>query len=225
MSVLLEAREVAKSYGDTAALLPLRLEVGEGELVVLVGHNGAGKSTFTNLAAGLLEPTSGSILIAGSPAGSYPARAHLSYLADTPSLYDDLSVWEHARYISAMHEFDDWTARYEELLERLQLTERSDGLPSRFSRGLRQKTCILLGLLRPLSLLIADEPFVGLDAGGREAFTELIAETAQAGASVIVSTHQLELIEKADRCIALRDGVLIFDGPARDADVDDLVSA
>jgi ABC-2 type transport system ATP-binding protein/Cu-processing system ATP-binding protein len=225
VSAVLEARSVAKNYGDTTALLPLSLEVGEGELVVLVGHNGAGKSTFTNLAAGLLEPTSGSILIADSPAGTYPARAHLSYLADAPSLYDDLSVWEHAKYISGMHELDDWTDRYEELLERLQLTERSDGLPSRFSRGLRQKTCILLGLLRPFSLLIADEPFVGLDASGRGAFMELIVETARAGSSVIVSTHQLELIEKADRCIALRDGALIFDGPAKDADVDELVTS
>jgi ABC-type multidrug transport system ATPase subunit len=66
---------------------------------------------------------------------------------------------------------------------------------------------------------------VGLDASGRAAFMELIVETAEAGSSVIVSTHQLELIEKADRCIALRDGALIFDGPAQEADVDDLVSS
>jgi ABC-type multidrug transport system ATPase subunit len=224
MTGLLEARHVAKSYGDARALEPLDLSVNEGELVVLIGHNGAGKSTFTNLAAGLLEPTRGEIKIVGNPAGTYPARAHLSYLADTPSLYEDLSVWEHARYISAMHELEDWEVRYESLLERLQLSDRADGMPGRFSRGLRQKTCILIGLLRPFSLLIADEPFVGLDASGRETFMELIVESAQGGAGVIVSTHQLELIEKADRCIALRDGSLIYDGPASKADVAELVS-
>jgi ABC-type multidrug transport system ATPase subunit len=215
---------VSKTYGDTVALAPLVVDVTEGELVVLVGHNGAGKSTFTNLAAGLLEPTSGDVLIAGSAAGTADARAHLSYLPDAPSLYDDLSVREHAQYIAGMHEFADWSDRYEDLLHRLNLEARADDLPSRFSRGLRQKTSVLLGLLRPFSLLIADEPFVGLDSAGKEAFLTLVVEAARGGAGVIVSTHQLEFIEHADRCIALRDGELIFDGAAKDADLSQLVS-
>jgi ABC-type multidrug transport system ATPase subunit len=224
MSLVLRTRKLSKSYGETLALAPLDVEVRDGELVVLVGHNGAGKSTLTNMVAGLLEPTGGQIEIVGSPAGSAEARAHLSYLADTPSLYDDLSVFEHARYIAGLHELVDWRGPYEDLLERLQLTDRADGLPSKFSRGLRQKTAILLGCLRPFSLLMADEPFVGLDSSGREAFLQLVVEMARSGSGVIVSTHQLEFIEHADRCLALRDGELIYDGPAADADMSELVS-
>jgi ABC-type multidrug transport system ATPase subunit len=174
--------------------------------------------------AGLLDPTGGKVEVAGSPAGTADARAHLSYLADSPSLYDDLSVLEHARYIAGLHELEDWMGPYEDLLVRLQLADRADGLPSKFSRGLRQKTAILLGFLRPFSLLVADEPFVGLDASGREAFLQLVVEMARSGSGIIVSTHQLEFIEHADRCLALRDGELIYDGPAADADMSELVS-
>ena len=219
----LHARKLRKDYGDVVGLAPLDLALSPGELVVLVGHNGAGKTTFTNLAAGLLEPTSGEILIDGHPAGTPAARAALSYLPDTPSLYDDLSVREHAQYIAGLHEVDDWEAPTEALLERLDLSHRADDLPSLFSRGLRQKTGLLLAFVRPFSVLIVDEPFVGLDAPGRKALEDLIAEAARDGAAVLVSTHQLGFIERADRCLALRDGICIFNGPASELDVDEVI--
>ncbi len=99
------------------------------------------------------------------------------------------------------------------------LTHRADDLPSRFSRGLRQKTAILLALIRPFEVLIVDEPFVGLDPGGRDAFVELIDDASAAGATVVVATHQLEYVAQADRCVALRDGVLVYDGPPGQVDV------
>jgi ABC-type multidrug transport system ATPase subunit len=219
----LRAEAVAKDYGGSVGLAPLDLSIERGETVVLIGHNGAGKTTLTNLAAGLLEPSEGKILIERHEAGTAPARAALSYLADTPSLYDDLSVREHAQYIAALHEAEDWEERMEGLLEHLQLAHRADDLPSRFSRGLRQKTAILLAFVRPFSVLVVDEPFVGLDAIGKRALIDLIGGAAEQGAAVLVSTHQLDFIERADRCLALRDGEVIFDGPASDADVDALV--
>ena len=221
---LLKVRGLGKAYKDLVALEPLDLDIAAGELVVLVGHNGAGKTTLTNMIAGLLEPTEGEVEVAGHPAGTSPARAHLSYLPDSPSLYDDLSVREHAQYIAGLHDLEDWSERTEELLDRLLLKERADDLPSRFSRGLRQKTSILLGLVRPFSLLVADEPFVGLDAAGRETFIELMRGAAGDGAGVLVSTHQLEFIQHADRLLALRNGSLIYDGPARGADLSELAS-
>jgi ABC-type multidrug transport system ATPase subunit len=223
-SLVLRARGLRKSYEDLVALEPLDLDITAGELVVLVGHNGAGKTTLTNMIAGLLEPTEGEIEISGHAAGTSPARAHLSYLPDAPSLYDDLSVREHAQYIAGMHDIEDWVERTAELLVRLNLDERADDLPSRFSRGLRQKTSILLGLVRPFSLLVADEPFVGLDGAGRETFIELMRGAARDGAGVLVSTHQLEFIEHADRLIALRNGELIYDGTARGVNLSELAS-
>jgi ABC-type multidrug transport system ATPase subunit len=214
---------VTKAYADLVALEPLDLTVTGGELAVLVGHNGSGKTTFLGLCSGLLEPTGGELTIDGHPAGSFEARAATSYLPDQPVLYDDLSVLEHLEYVARLHGVEDWEDRAHALLERLGLAHRADGLPSRFSRGLRQKTAIALALVRPFELLLVDEPFVGLDPPGRDAMVELLAEAHDGGAAVIVATHQLDFVHRAQRCLALRDGELVFDGPANGADVDQLV--
>ena len=208
----LETRELAKDYGDGLGLEATTLRVERGQLVLLVGPNGAGKSTFLGLCAGLLEPSSGEVLIIGAEVGSQAARASTSVIPDEPVLYDDLSVWEHAEYVARLHQMDEWEKLAEELLGRLGLGDRRDDLPSRFSRGLRQKTSLLLGLLRPADLLLVDEPFVGLDATGQQTLLALLEEVVDAGVTAIVSSHQLDLAERATRCIGLRDGTVVHDG-------------
>jgi ABC-type multidrug transport system ATPase subunit len=212
MSPALEAKAVAKDYGDGLGLLPVDLKIKPGEFVMLVGPNGAGKSTFLRLIAGLLEPTEGEVLIDGAPAGSVEARAATSFIPDNPVLYDDLSVEEHLEYVARLHGVDEWHDRAGELLDRLALTERAYDLPSRFSRGMRQKTSLAVGLVRPFSLLLVDEPFVGLDAPTQASLVELLAEAADEGAGLLVSTHQLDLVERATRCVAVREGEVAFDG-------------
>jgi ABC-2 type transport system ATP-binding protein len=209
---VLEAKSIAKDYGDGLGLLPMDLKIKPGELVMLVGPNGAGKSTFLRLIAGLLEPTEGEVLIVGAPAGSIEARAATSFIPDNPVLYDDLSVEEHLEYVARLHGMDEWHDRADELLERLALTDRAYDLPSRFSRGMRQKTSLAVGLVRPFSLLLVDEPFVGLDAPTQASLVEILAETAADGAALLVSTHQLDLVERATRCVAVREGEVAFDG-------------
>jgi len=211
---VLDTRELAKDYGDQLGLSPTTLQVGKGELVLLVGPNGAGKSTFLGLCAGLLEPTGGEVLVTGAEVGSQAARASTSVVPDDPVLYDDLSVWEHAEYVARLHQMDDWDELAAILVERLALGDRRHDLPSRFSRGLRQKTSLLLGLLRPADLLLVDEPFVGLDAPGQSTLVELLEEVVAAGVTAVVSSHQLDLADRATRCIGLRDGVVVHDGPA-----------
>jgi ABC-type multidrug transport system ATPase subunit len=224
MTVAVEAVGLEKDYGDLLAVAPLDLEVAEGQRVVLVGPNGSGKTTFLRMAAGLLEPSDGEVLIAGHPAGSLVAREATSYLPDNPVLYDDLSLVEHIEYVSRLHGNDDWDAQGHGLMERLGLLDRAGDLPSRFSRGLRQKTSILLALVRPFSVLLIDEPFVGLDQPGKQALLDLLDEANAAGATVVVATHSLEFVDRADRCIGLRDGQLAYDGPATVEDVTRLVS-
>jgi ABC-type multidrug transport system ATPase subunit len=129
-------------------------------------------------------------------------------------LYDDLSVWEHAEYVARLHQMDEWETLAAELLDRLGLHDRRDDLPSRFSRGLRQKTSLVLGLLRPAELLLIDEPFVGLDAPGQRTLVELLDEVVAAGVTAVVSSHQLDLADRASRCIGLRDGNVVHDGDA-----------
>ncbi len=219
---ILVADDATKAYADLVALAPCTFSVPPGQMVALVGHNGSGKSTFLRLTAGLLDLSGGSITIGGASAGSSEARAAVSYLPDDPVLYDDLSVWEHAQYVARLHHVDDWEPLGEELLHRLGLTDRRDDLPSRFSRGLRQKTSLLLGLLRPAELLLIDEPFVGLDAPGQSTLVELLGEVVAAGVTAVVSSHQLDLADRADRCIGLRDGELVHDGPVSREIVRDL---
>lgn len=222
-STVMATSQLSKSYGDLVALQALDMAVAAGEKVALIGRNGSGKSTLLKMAAGLLEASTGSVTVNGHPSGSIEARRALSYLPDEPVLYDDLSVIEHVEYTCRLHASVDWEARAVSLLERLGLLERAESLPSTFSRGLRQKTGTLLALVRPYSLLLVDEPFVGLDPAGRDTFVDLTQEAVQAGAAVVVATHQLEYAMGADRCIALRDGLMVYDGPPGAVDLAALV--
>jgi ABC-type multidrug transport system ATPase subunit len=216
---------LGKTYGDLPALHPVDLVIPAGQAVALIGHNGSGKSTLLRMVSGLLEPTEGEVEIAGWPVGSVPARATTSFLPDEPVLYDDLSVREHVEYVSRLHGGDGWDDYAEDVALRLGLGERLDDLPARFSRGLRQKTSLLLGIVRPFSVLLVDEPFVGLDATGKATLLELLDEIHGDGAAVVVATHDPEFVERVDRSIALRDGELIFDGQATVGEVLRLVSA
>ena len=209
----LEAINLTKSYGERVALDDTSLRIERGELVALVGSNGAGKSTLLQLASGLLDATSGTVSIEGERAGSLEARGYLSLIPDEPSLYDDLSVNEHVEYIARLHGLDGRPESADELLDLLELSHRADDLPARFSRGLRQKTSILLGVIRPFSVLLVDEPFVGLDPSGQRAFVELVEGAAEAGAAILLATHQLAFLDSATRCIALSDGRIADDGP------------
>lgn len=223
-SALFVARSVGRVYDDLVALRPTDLDVAPGELVTLVGPNGAGKTTLLAMAAGLLEPTSGTIHIKGARAGSLAARAAVSYIPDTPVLYDDLSLDEHLEYVARLHDAADWQARAPELLKRLALDDRSADLPSQFSRGMRQKASIALGFIRPFSLLLADEPFDGLDPPSRRVLAELLQEASRGGAAVILSTHRVEVADFALRCVALDDGGVTYNGPADRAVIADYAS-
>lgn len=219
----LRALGVCKDYGDRPALMPTDLTVADGERLVLIGHNGSGKTTLLKISAGLLDASGGTVEIFGRPSGSEPARRRLSYLGDTPTFYDDLSVMEHLEYVARLHGVEQWEPRGRELLERLGIAERADDLPTRFSRGMRQKTAIALGLIRPFSLLLVDEPFVGLDEPGRRALVSLIDEAHRSGATVVVATHELSYAADAPRVVALREGAIVYDGAPSGADLRELV--
>ena len=173
-SPVLAVTGLLRRYATLVALGPIDLEVEAGEFVALVGPNGAGKSTLLACVAGLLEPTEGDVRVAGAAAGSLPARAATSYLGDEPVLYDDLSLEEHLEYVGRLHGVEDWERPAADLVTRLGLDERVDDLPAHFSKGMRQKTSIALGLARPFELLLADEPFDGLDPPSREVLTDLL---------------------------------------------------
>ena len=221
---VLKASDITKDFGDLVALEGVSMTAGPGEMVALVGHNGAGKSTLLRILSGLLQATSGTVSIGTHEPGSLEARALTSYLPDNPVLYDDLSVIEHLEYVARLHGFDDWEDRAWDLLNRLNLESRADDLPATFSRGLRQKAALAVGFVRPFELLLVDEPFVGLDASGRDSLVDLMTESAEAGAALVVSTHELGFLERASRCVVLRDGVIVHEGPLTAEVAKELVS-
>jgi ABC-type multidrug transport system ATPase subunit len=200
------------------ALEPTDLRVEPGERVSLVGHNGSGKTTLIRLLTGMLQPSGGTATIGGCPIGSAEARAAVSYLADQPVFYDDLSVWEHLEYVARLHGTDDWEQQGVDLAEMVGLSDRLDDLPSTFSRGLKQKAATALAFVRPFDVMLIDEPFVGLDRDGRTALLELLRLAHDDGATLVVATHELGSVELGTRLIALRNGTITYDGPPGDAD-------
>jgi ABC-type multidrug transport system ATPase subunit len=208
----LSAHGLGRSYDGYIALGSFSLEVAAGELVALIGPNGAGKTTFLNLAAGLLDPTSGRVEIDGHVPGTIEARRALSYLPDAPVFYEDLSLAEHLEYVAALHDAPDPTARIDELISRLGLDGWEDALGAELSKGMKQKASIALALVRPFKVLLADEPLDGLDPPSREILFQILAETQASGAAIVVSTHRPDVIAAADRCVAIREGRLAYDG-------------
>jgi len=219
----LTTTSITKAYGEHIALEPLDLTVAARTRVALVGHNGSGKTTMMKLAAGVLDATAGTIEVFGHTAGSTDARRLLSWLGDTPTFYDDISLWEHMEYVARLHGVEEWEPRAARLVDLVGLGERRDQIPTTFSRGMRQKAAIALAFVRPFALLLVDEPFVGLDNAGRVALLALLDEVAAAGATTIVATHELGFVDRVDRVLALRDGALVHDGDPHAIDIAVLV--
>ncbi len=218
MSIVVE--DYHKHYGDTVAVAGISFTVAPGEVLGLVGPNGAGKTTTMRALAGILTPTRGRLSIAGHDLAREPvaAKAALAYVPDEPRLFDQLTVWEHFRWIAGAYRLgDDWRGRAEELLRRFELSEKRDALASDLSRGMRQKVAIACGYLHQPQAIILDEPLTGLDPRGIRTMKDSIREHAAAGASVLVSSHLLSLVE--DLCttlLVLRRGEQVWHGRLTD---------
>lgn len=214
---LLRCRKLVKDYGDVRALGPVSLSVEGGELVALVGHNGSGKSTLLRVVAGLVDATEGTVEVAGQPAGSPRARTAVSYLPDAPVLYDDLSLAEHLDYLARLHGTTPEAQRVDEVVGSFGLAGRVGDLPADFSRGLRQKAAVAIGVTRPFALLLVDEPFSGLDRAGRAAVTDRLRGIRAEGGAALVATHDAPVLELFDRIVMLDAGAVVFDGPPAQA--------
>jgi ABC-2 type transport system ATP-binding protein len=217
------ARGLTRRYGRLVGLDGLDLELPAGECVALIGANGSGKSTAVRTIAGVLEPSEGSVLIGGHDPhvepGAEAARAALALVPDAPLLYDDLTVRQHLQLVALAHGVadDGVDHRIGELLERLGLTPRADFLPAELSRGMKQKTGLACALIRPASLLVLDEPVVGLDPPSQALLLHLLLEAKARGTAVLLTTHQLRFADGvADRAVLLGEGRVLDHGRWRD---------
>jgi len=204
-----------RTFGDFTAVDNLSFDVAPGEIVGLIGPNGAGKTTTLRSLAGILRPTSGHVLIDGHDIVTDPieAKRRLAFMPDEPHLFEYLTVEEHLRLVARLYGVDDFERRSRALIEELELTGKERSLPGELSRGMRQKVVIASGLVRTPSVLLFDEPLTGLDPIGIRRMRETIVARGRSGASVLVSSHLLHLVEEiCTRVIIMDHGKKIADG-------------
>jgi ABC-2 type transport system ATP-binding protein len=206
---MIEVSGLSKSYAAVTAVEALSFTVAAGEVLGLVGPNGAGKTTTLRSIAGIINPTAGTIRIAGHDlrTDGPRAKAELAFVPDEPQLFDYLTVEEHLRFIARLYGVGDAAERAPALLAELELTDKRRVLPGELSRGMKQKLAIACGLLHRPRALILDEPLTGLDPAGIKKMKATITDRARAGAAVILSSHLLHLVEElCTRLLVIRRG-------------------
>jgi ABC-2 type transport system ATP-binding protein len=213
----LSIRGLSKTFGGKVAVDDLSLTVRAGELYALLGPNGAGKTTTLRMVAGLLKPNAGQISVFGRDVLAEPAEAKriIAWAPDEPMLYDRLTPLEYLEFVAGL-----WgvapaqaQAKAEELLKWLGLWENRGERCEGFSRGMKQKTALAGALIHDPQLLILDEPLTGLDAAVARQVKDLLQERVKAGATVILTTHILEVAERmADRIGIIKNGRLAAQG-------------
>ena len=208
---MLKIENVTGGYINIPVLKNISFEVGDGELIGLIGLNGAGKSTTINEIIGLLRPYQGQISIDGLTLAQDQAeyRKKIGFIPETPSLYEELTLREHLETVAMAYDlnYDEAMARATELLELFRLSDKLEWFPINFSKGMKQKVMIICAFMVNPSLFIVDEPFLGLDPLAISDLTELLAQEKAKGKAILMSTHVLDAAEKmCDRFVILHQG-------------------
>ena len=203
MSELLQCTGLTKRYGGKLALDHVELQLGEGKIVGLLGPNGSGKTTLIKLANGLLQPTAGSIKIAGMTPGP-DTKALVSYLPDAAWLPDWMRVEQLVELFQDFYaDFD--SAKAHEMLARLELDPKAP--LKTLSKGNKEKVQLILAMSRNARLYLLDEPIGGVDPAARDYILHTILSNYSENATVVISTHLIEDIEPAlDEAIFLKEG-------------------
>jgi ABC-2 type transport system ATP-binding protein len=214
---LIQLDELCKAYGTRTAVDHVNLEAFGGEVFGFLGPNGAGKTTTIKMLVGLLQPTSGSVKVAGFDMQRQPLQAKyaVGFVPDTPNLYAQLTARELLRFVADLYGLDPTQAdhRIEELLGIFSLAEAADDPIDSYSHGMQQKASMAAALIHDPQVLVLDEPTVGLDPKSARLIKDVLKQLAERGSLVFLTTHILEIAERlCDRIGILNHGKLIATG-------------
>lgn len=192
---MLEVKGLTKMYGTMKAADHISFSLPNQTVGILLGPNGAGKSTVIKSIAGLLK-YEGEIWIQGRESRSLEAKKVFGYVPEIPALFSSLTVREHLEYIRRAYRLNIEEKEIDQLLERLDLLDKADKMGDELSKGMMQKVSICCALLIHPKVILLDEPMVGLDPKAIRELKEIILELKEQGATVLISTHMLEMVEE-----------------------------
>ncbi len=206
---LVDVQELSITRGGTEVLHDLTFGVTPGEVTGLLGPSGGGKTTLMRALVGVQRITSGSVRVLDEPAGAASLRSRIGYVTQQASVYDDLSVAENLRFFARVLKVGD--SRVEATIALVSLAEHRDRIVRQLSGGQRSRVSLAVALLGEPSLLVLDEPTVGLDPVLREELWQTFHSLADAGAAVLVSSHVMDEAARCDRLLLMRAGRIIAD--------------
>lgn len=211
-----EVKQVYYSYGDIQALDGVSFSANRGQIIGLVGENGAGKSTILRIIYRYLTPDRGTITLDGKDIFSYSSENYpVSYIPDVPVFYEELSLLEHLYFTKAVYPKGGLSIN--EIIEKLDMKEHQNKIPAALSKGTRQKLMIAMALMREYELLIADEPFSGLDPRQIATLKTLLLEEKEKGKIVLLSSHLLDVTENiCDKYVVIKNGKCLLSGSKPD---------
>ena len=218
---MIEFKNVSKFYGNIKALKNFNLTVNNGEILGLIGHNGAGKSTVIKSLVSVINPTEGEIVVDGMSLkeNRVAIKEKIGYVSDSPNLFHKLSAMDYWDFIGGAYGLSDKDKdnRIKELLKIFDLGDAIFQSIESFSHGMRQKVFLIGALLANPSIWVLDEPMTGLDPQASFDLKELMRTHADKGNTVIFSTHVLQVAEQiCDRIAILKKGELIYIGTIED---------
>jgi heme exporter protein A len=210
---MIEVRGLAKYFGRFSALRDLNLTVKAGEFIALFGRNGAGKTTFLRIIAGLSRPSSGTfkIQLAGA-SRPYSIRGVIGYLSHNTSLYVDLTALENLRFFAQLMDVPADDAVLMQRIGQVGLAGREREPVRNYSRGMQQRLAIARAFLHNPDILLLDEPFTGLDQTGSDFLKSYLSKTHAEGKTCILAIHDTQLgYEMADRLVVIENGIVALD--------------
>ena len=211
---MIELKDLTKKYGDFQAVNDLNLSVKKGEIFGFIGPNGAGKTTTIKMMGGILEPTNGTVTIAGVSMQSEPekAKSKIGFIPDRPYLYEKLTGMEFLRFTADLYGVPEevFQATVYKILKDFSLADWADELVESYSHGMKQRLIMSAAIVHNPEVIIVDEPMVGLDPAAIIMVKKLFKTLADQGVTIFMSTHTLKVAEDTcDRIGVIHKGSLI----------------